>query len=332
VPEQITTGGLSTVPAESSVRKRDSSRRSVAVALCSAVVQTLALGGAAWITGSAAMFAQTAASAVDVAVQSFLLIGVHNSARVPDTSHPLGYGRDRYFWSLFAALGILAGGVFFAFDEALHEAIHPTLADSYAIGYAVLGLTIALDAVAFFVAMSSLRRQARSRRRSLRRQIVESSDPADATVVLSNAVQLVGGLLATGALVVEQLSRTATLDALASAVIGFMLIAVSIFLLQANRHLLLGRGASPAVLSEMNAVVAAQAGVVDVPDLIAVVVGPSSFIVDGDVTLDTSLDVPAAEATIAKAAAALRQRWPTVTYVYLTPVATARRRGGSPAR
>jgi divalent metal cation (Fe/Co/Zn/Cd) transporter len=98
--------------------------------------------------------------------------------------------------------------------------------------------------------------------------------------MLSNAVQLIGGLRATGALVVEQFTRTATLDAVASAAIGFMLIAVSIFVLQANRHLLLGRGASPAMLSEMNSIVAPQAGVLEVRDLIAVVVGPSSFIVE----------------------------------------------------
>lgn len=72
-------------------------------------------------------------------------------------------------------------------------------------------------------------------------------------------------------------------------------------------------------------VVAAQDGVLDVPDLFAVVVGPSSLIVDGDVTLDDDLDVPAVEATISEAAASLRERWP-IAYVYLTPVAEARPR------
>ena len=33
-----------------------------------------------------------------------------SSVRPPDQSHPLGYGRERFFWSLLAALGIFLGG------------------------------------------------------------------------------------------------------------------------------------------------------------------------------------------------------------------------------
>jgi divalent metal cation (Fe/Co/Zn/Cd) transporter len=191
----------------------------------------------------------------------------------------------------------------------------------------VLIATVVMETPAFVMSLSSLRRRAVVHRRSLRQQITESTDPADATVALGSGVQLVGGFLAAGALVFQQRTGSATLDAVASVLIGLMLLGVSIFLLQANRQLLLGRGVSSALLHEMHGVVAAQPGVVDVPDLFAVVVGPSTLVVDGDVKLDDHLDVPAVEATIARAAAALRKRWPTVVYVYLTPVAGARPRG-----
>ena len=52
--------------------------------------------------------------------------------------------------------------------------------------------------------------------------------------------------------------------------------------------------------------VAAQPDVVDVPDVFAVVVGPSSLIVDGDVTFSDDLDVPQVEQAIMGIAAALR--------------------------
>jgi divalent metal cation (Fe/Co/Zn/Cd) transporter len=76
----------------------------------------------------------------------------------------------------------------------------------------------------------------------------------------------------------------------------------------------------------MYRVVAAQPGIVAVPDLFAVVVGPSSLIVDGDVTFADELTVPDVEQAITAAAAALRARWPSVEYVYLTPVPKARSR------
>jgi divalent metal cation (Fe/Co/Zn/Cd) transporter len=74
------------------------------------------------------------------------------------------------------------------------------------------------------------------------------------------------------------------------------------------------------MLRAMRGIVAAQAGVADVADLFAVVVGPSSLIVNGDVIFDDELDVPAVEATIRRSADELRKRWPSIDYVYLTPV------------
>ena len=76
----------------------------------------------------------------------------------------------------------------------------------------------------------------------------------------------------------------------------------------------------------MHRVVAAQPGIIAVPDLFAVVVGPSSLIVDGDVTFADELTVPDVEQAIIGATAALRARWPSVDYVYLTPVPKARSR------
>jgi hypothetical protein len=75
---------------------------------------------------------------------------------------------------------------------------------------------------------------------------------------------------------------------------------------------------------EMSQLVAEQAGVVGVPDLFAIVVGPSSLIVDGDVTFAHDLDLPAVEHTILHCVHVLRERWPQIKYVYLTPVGKPR--------
>ncbi len=71
------------------------------------------------MTSSVALRAQTATNAAEVAVQVLLLIGVRSSVRSPDQSHPLGYGRERFFWSLFAALSIFIGGGGIAIAEAV---------------------------------------------------------------------------------------------------------------------------------------------------------------------------------------------------------------------
>src|ERR1700751_5764514 len=67
-------------------------------------LQTGALAAAAIVTGASALVAQTFVAAADLAVQVFLVVGVRTSARAADATHPVGYGRERYFWSLYAAL------------------------------------------------------------------------------------------------------------------------------------------------------------------------------------------------------------------------------------
>lgn len=299
---------------------------SLVVSLGVNCIEATALGVAAFWTGSVALRAQTAANTADVAVGIFLLVGVLSSVRPPDDTHPLGHGRERFFWSLFAALGIFVGGGGLAVEGAVASALHPAPVDHFAIAYAVLLGTVALDAFALEIALRPLRQQATQRSISVRALLRRTTDPAAMTVVVGGGCAVVGALVAGAGLVVSQATGSATPDTVASALIGLLLFAASVILLRTNRDLLLGRGVPASVLREMRDIVASQPGIIDVPDLFAVVVGPSSLIVDGDVTFADALDVPAVEQTIARANSALRERWPNIEYVYLTPVARARPR------
>lgn len=290
------------------------------------VLETLALGWAAEVTGAAALTTQTITSVADIAASVFLLVGVVSSGRAADERHPLGYGRERFFWSLMAAVGIFLGGFGTAAAETVEAIAHPHAAGAYSVGYTVIAVTVVLDTVALLVAIRPLLRAARQRSSSLRRLLWRSTDPAVTTVVLSSGAGVTGGLLAAAGLAGSQLSGRSGPDAAASALIGLVLLATSLVLLHANRELLTGRGLGPLQVAQMRGTVLEQAGVLAVPDLFGVVVGPSSWIVDSDVVFDDSLDVPAIETVIVDAASALRLRWPAIRFVYLNPVAAGRPR------
>ena len=164
-----------------------STHRSVIVSFAVNGAAMIALGVAAWVTASVALRAQTAATSADVAVQLFLLIGVLSSVRPPDATHPLGYGRERFFWSLFAALGIFIGGGGVAIDQTLRSALHPSPVHSYTLAYLVLAPTIALDAFAFAVALRPLLDEAAQRGIGLRTYLSRSTDPAAVTVAVGAA-------------------------------------------------------------------------------------------------------------------------------------------------
>ncbi len=100
----------------------------------------------------------------------------------------------------------------------------------------------------------------------------------------------------------------------------------SLLLLHTSRELLTGRGVSAPVVARMRRVVTGVPGVVWVPDLFAVVVGPQRLLVAGDVVLEDVLDVPAVEGSLVAASVALRRSWPAVVSVYLNPVEAHRSR------
>src|SRR5213595_2569267 len=65
---------------------------------------------AALVTGSASMIAESAHSWADTGNQVFLLIAERRSSKQRDAAHPMGYGREAYVWSMFAAFGLFTAG------------------------------------------------------------------------------------------------------------------------------------------------------------------------------------------------------------------------------
>ncbi|MBV9821986.1 MAG: cation transporter, partial [Actinobacteria bacterium] len=62
------------------------------------------------ITGSGALLSEAAHSAGDSSTELLLLTALRRSERPADRVHPFGYGKERYFWSLLAAISIFTAG------------------------------------------------------------------------------------------------------------------------------------------------------------------------------------------------------------------------------
>src|SRR4029079_6677344 len=66
------------------------------------------------ISGSGALLSEAAHSAGDSSTELLLLTALRRSERPADRVHPFGYGKERYFWSLIAAVTILVSGAAFS--------------------------------------------------------------------------------------------------------------------------------------------------------------------------------------------------------------------------
>src|SRR3954465_5004916 len=87
----------------------EESTATVVVAIAANLGIAVAKGVAGALSGSAAMISECAHSLADTTNEALLLVAVKRSQRPADERHQFGYGRERYFWTLLAAVGTFAG-------------------------------------------------------------------------------------------------------------------------------------------------------------------------------------------------------------------------------
>ena len=78
------------------------------------VIIAASKGVGAFLTGSGAMLAETLHSFADCGNQLLLLLGIRRNRKPADAAHPLGYGREMYFYSFIIALLLFTGGGVFS--------------------------------------------------------------------------------------------------------------------------------------------------------------------------------------------------------------------------
>lgn len=228
--------------------RADSSESTVTVVVAFAANGLVALAktAAAALTGSASMLAEAVHSWADTGNEVFLLVADKRSRRAADGDHPVGFGREAYVWSMFAAIGLFAVGAGVSITHGVQELLDPQPAEDFGIAYGVLALAFVLEGVSFVRAWRQARAEAREARRDVVRHVVVTSDPTLRAVVAEDAAALVGLVVAFAGVLAHQLTGSAVPDAVGSIAIGVLLAVVSVVLVDRNRRFLVGEVAQPA--------------------------------------------------------------------------------------
>ena len=71
------------------------------------------------ISHSSAMLSEAAHSLADTITEVLLFVALKRGARAPDEDHPVGYGRETYFWALLACLATFTLGAGFSFYQGV---------------------------------------------------------------------------------------------------------------------------------------------------------------------------------------------------------------------
>ncbi|WP_320778349.1 cation diffusion facilitator family transporter [Streptomyces sp. CRN 30] len=298
-------------------------RVTVLVALAANLVIALAKSAGGLLTGSPALLSEAAHSVADSLNEVFLLAALRRSRRPADTRHPFGYGKERFFWSLLAAVGIFVmGGCFSFFQgfEALRGGDGAESREGYVVGLVVLGVALLAEGGSLLRALHQVRRQGGSR--GLR-------DPALRTVVAEDGTAVLGVSLAMAGMALHMVTGRIVWEASASLAIGALLVYVAYRLGRDARDQLIGQAADPESHRRIRDLLAAQPEIDSVEALHTMELGLESLLVAARVDLVPGLDSEEVEEVADRIKRSIAEAVPEAELIFLDVTDAKAHRGGA---
>ncbi|REE96401.1 cation diffusion facilitator family transporter [Thermomonospora umbrina] len=280
------------------------------------------------IAGSSAMMAEAAHSLADTLNEAFLLASLGRSERPADRRHPFGYGKERYFWSLIAAVGIFVAGAGYSVYEGVREIASPGEHGDPTVAFLVLALAFLFEGLSLSRATYQVRKEARTRGREPLDHVRRTPDTTLKAAVLEDTAALVGLTLAALGLALREITGSGVWDGVASILIGLLLVAVALTLGRSSMTMLIGQSVDRETWRAINEEIGDTPGVSSVLELLTMHLGPDELLVAAKVAFADDISADQAEDIADAIDDRLRRRLPIVRHVFLDP--TQLRPSGGP--
>jgi cation diffusion facilitator family transporter len=295
-----------------------SSNRAVVAALLANLGIAVTKFIAFFLTRSSSMLAEAIHSVVDSGNQVLLLIGGKRATRDATPKHPFGYGRERYIYAFIVSIMLFSAGGLFALYEAYHKLQHPEPIESWQwVPIVVLLVAIVLESFSFRTAIHETNKVRGSA--SWTNFIRRSRVPELPVVLLEDFAALIGLVFALIGVGLTILTDNGVWDALGTAAIGLLLVAVAVVLAVEMKSLLLGESATPDKVAAIEKAILAGDEAERIIHMRTVHLGPEELLVAAKVAVrhdDTAADVARGIDAIE---ARIRDAVPIAEVIYLEP-------------
>lgn len=231
---------------------------------------------AAVITGSGAMLAESIHSFADCGNQGLLFLGLHTSKRKPNIEHPLGYGKEIFFWSFIVALILFSMGGLFSIYEGIHKLkLHEGL-KSPILAIVVLAVSMIFETASLTGCLRQINK--------LRHDMTlwtwsKHSRKSELIVVLGEDIAALLGLsFALISVILAMLTGNPVFDAIGSIGIGILLIIISLFIAVKVKSLLIGQSADDETRAQIETILNSRPEIDQILNLITLQLGPKIMV------------------------------------------------------
>jgi cation diffusion facilitator family transporter len=273
------------------------------------------------LSGSSALLSEAAHSAGDTCTELLLITALRRSERPADQVHPFGYGKERYFWSLIAAVAIFVSGAAFSVWEGMRTIVGANEPLRHAwVNYAVLLVAFILEGTSFVRAIRHTREEADQRQRSAQSYIRNPDDPTIKSVLYEDSAALIGIVIATVGVALHQLTGNSVWDGTASLMIGGLLVMAAFLLAKTCKGLLIGKQADPRLVQAIQRTLEEQPEIIDVVDLVTMMVGTDRILVGARVDFVDECHSAQLEEACVRIDGLLRDRYTGLDEIFIQPV------------
>jgi len=196
---------------------------------------------AAVVTGSGSMLAESIHSYADCGNQALLFLGLKKSKKAPEEEHPLGHGKEIYFWSFIVALMLFSMGGLFSIYEGTHKLSSNEELKSPLIAIVVLIVSIIMEGASLYGCITQINKVKHNM--SLWNWVKGTRQSELIVVLGEDSAAILGLSFALIAVVLSAVTGNPIWDAIGSIGIGVLLILVSVFLGIKVKGLLVGQSA-----------------------------------------------------------------------------------------
>jgi cation diffusion facilitator family transporter len=207
--------------------------------------------GAAAFTGSGAMFAEAIHSTADCGNQLLLLLGLKRARAPANALHPLGSGREIYFYALIVALLLFFVGGAFSVYEGAHRLMHHEPLSNPIVALVILGISVVLEAFSLAGAIREIRKGAPNK--TLWRWFRETRESELLVVAGEDVAALLGLAIAFAAVLMTMLTGNTAYDAAGSIGVGVLLMIIAFLVAREVKSMIVGESASPEVRKAIDA-------------------------------------------------------------------------------
>ena len=271
-----------------------------------------------FLTLSSSMLAEAIHSVADSGNQVLLLVGGKRSKRQASPEHPFGYGRERYIYAFIVSIVLFSLGGCFALYEAYSkwQDPHPIEGAWWWVPQAVLVGAIIAES---FSLRTAIRESNHVRGSQGWVQFVRTSKAPELPVILLEDLgALLGLVFALFGVSMTLVTGDSIWDALGTAMIGVLLVAIAVVLALETKSLLLGESATAPIARRIEAAITEDG--TRIIHLKTLHLGPDELLVAAKISVAGSETGEQIAASIDAAESRIRQAAePTAAVIYLEP-------------